>query len=41
MNVEVPKVAVAYKINKEVFKDLNPPSGRMDIIKYNRKGVFI
>ena len=31
MNVEVPKVAVAYKINKEVFKDLNITAFELDV----------
>ena len=31
MNIEIPKVAVAYKINKDIFKNLNIPPLELDI----------
>ena len=35
------KIGITYDKIKEVFKDLNPPSGRMDIIKYNTNTIII
>ena len=35
------KIGVSYESIKKVFLNLNPPSGRMDIVKYNNNTIII